>query len=287
MQWKISRTYDKWLVRDYLLHVRAFSKRLLKDVKNDGAILLNGSPVNVRQRVSYGDFLIVNLPNESGSKYVEPEKMQLSIIYEDEHYLLVNKPRGMAVSPNMNDEGGTLANGLMYHFFQKGLPYTIHIVNRLDRYTSGVVLVAKHRLAHHLMQISEVDRLYLAIVQGTRLEKRGTIDEPIARNLPSIIERKVSTEGKRAVTHYEVVEEKNDYTLVRINLETGKTHQIRVHFSHIGYPLIGDDLYGGPIELLKGQALHCRSIRFFHPYHKQWISGYASLPKEIKHIVEK
>ncbi|KGX92707.1 RNA pseudouridine synthase [Pontibacillus halophilus JSM 076056 = DSM 19796] len=269
MKWIIKKEEDGMLVRDYLYSVRAFSRRMIKVVKFDGGILVNGIEVRVRHTLHSGDVLHVSFPPEERGEWLIPEQLPLEVVYEDEHTLVVEKPFGQATIPGRDHKRGTLANALMAYYDRHAYPYTAHIVTRLDRDTSGLVLIAKHRFAHSLLSEQQVNgaihRQYYAIVTDEMEESHGTIDVPIARHPDSIIRRYVSEEGKRAVTHYKVVERKNGHTLVQLKLDTGRTHQIRVHMAYIGHPLIGDDLYGGATDKLTRQALHCFSLRYPSP----------------------
>ncbi len=285
IKWLIQTKYAYMTVRDYLLHVRIFSNRLLKQVKEAGEIRLNGEPVTVRKRLTAGDELMVCFPEEEVSPSLVPIQYPLHKLYEDDWLLIVQKNSGMAVLPNPNDaDRVTLANAVLYDYQKRGLDNAFHIVTRLDRNTSGLVLIAKDRYTHHLLQQTEIERGYVAVVQGHMHQKQGVIDLPIGRKLPSIIERTVSEKGKRAITHYQVTEEKGDCSFVRIRLETGRTHQIRVHFSHIGHPLLGDDLYGGPVGKISRQALHCNMLRLKHPFTGQQLSFYSHFPEDLKRL---
>ncbi|MET3683363.1 23S rRNA pseudouridine1911/1915/1917 synthase [Alkalibacillus flavidus] len=285
LSWTVERKYDQWLVREYLLDVRAFSSRLLKRVKQDGKIDVGGRAVTVRERLRSGDVIQVTMPEEPRSDAVTPYRMSLEIVYVDNHVLIVNKPRGMAVTPNMNDrDQATLANGVLHYFNERGIRTTPHIVTRLDRYTSGLVLIAKHSYAHHLLQMTDVKRWYTAVVEG-ELYGSGTLSWPIARHLPSIIERTVSSDGKEAVTHYWSKAVGRGRTCVQLELETGRTHQIRVHFAHFGYPLVGDDLYGRSSIDITGQALHAQWLSFVHPFTLKRVTAYARLPAAIQALL--
>ncbi|MGM8214646.1 RluA family pseudouridine synthase [Bacillaceae bacterium W0354] len=276
MTWTILSKYNNWLVLNYLVEVRAFSDRLLKDVKRNGKILVNGENVTVRKRLFTGDRLTVIFGKEVRGKGLKSIEMPLNIVYEDEHFIVLNKPRGLAI---MNDgKKPTLVDGVLHYFESKNIPYTVHVVTRLDRDTSGLVLIAKHRYAHHLLLPENITREYLALVEGILKKKSGMINLPIGRSPSSIIERMVTENGKRAVTHYEVTQEYVDCSLLKLNLETGRTHQIRVHLSFIGHPLIGDDLYGGDTSKLNGQALHCHKLTFIHPFLKRKMIFIAQFP---------
>ncbi|MBR7554565.1 RluA family pseudouridine synthase [Allobacillus sp. GCM10007491] len=285
MRWKITDEYTQLTVRDYLLHVRFFSNRLLKDVKERGEIRLNGMHVTVRAKLTSGDQLEIQLPQEVHSKAISPMPLAIEKVYEDSAILVVNKESGLAVSPNPNDiNTPTLANGVMYDYQQRGIDNTFHIVTRLDRNTSGLIVIAKDRYTHHLLQQRQINRTYVAIVEGYMKEEEGVIDLPIGRKPNSIIERMVSETGKRAITHFRLLEKKNNCSFIKIQLETGRTHQIRVHFSYMGHPLVGDDLYGGSTQLLNRQALHCQSLSFIHPYSEERIHFYSHLPTDLKSI---
>lgn len=271
MKWMINKREEGMNIRDYLQQVRGLSRRILISVKKEtGGILLNGQEATVRKQLQAGDELAIKLPEEQVSKWLFPQDIALSIVYEDEAVIVINKPPGMATLPSPKYKSGTVANALLGHYEKTGNPNTIHVVTRLDRDTSGLILIAKDRLSHSLLAKSqkqfEIGRKYITIVHGRIEEERGKIDAPIGRKKDSIVERMVTSEGKRAVTHYEVLQRWQDHSLVEAELETGRTHQIRVHFSHINHPLIGDDLYGGKTDLLTYQALHCCELTFTHPY---------------------
>src|SRR5699024_1685217 len=194
---------------------------------------------------------------EERSAYLAPEDISLSIIYEDDDLLILNKETGLAMSPSANHSAGTLANGIIYYYDVCNLPYTVHFVTRLDRDTSGIVVVAKHRYMHarlhSQLQKGQLKRSYEAIVQGKMTDTSGTIDEPIARKNDSIVQRIVHASGQKAITHYDVLESYELFSHVSVELVTGRTHQIRVHFSHMGHPLVGDSLYGGSTEDIQHQ----------------------------------
>ncbi|MFC0524757.1 RluA family pseudouridine synthase [Pontibacillus salicampi] len=286
MKWKIEKQHEGMLVRDYLRYVRAFSRTILVAVKTEGGIFLNGEPIRVRAMLSEGDELHIVFPKEERGVHLEPSYKPIEILYEDEAVLVINKPPYLATIPSVHHLEDTLANRIIAYYEEKGIPYTTHIVTRLDANSSGIVLVAKHRLAHSILstqqEAKEVQRTYVALVEGKLNQKKGSIIAPIGRKDTSIIERIVREDGQRAVTHYEVMEEQPEYTLVQLKLETGRTHQIRVHLSSIGHPLLGDDLYGGNHKVIERQALHCSSITFSHPFTRENMEVQVEIAEDMR-----
>ena len=263
------------------------SSRLLNKLKMNEKILVNNIPVFSNYIVKTGDFITVLIDFEEVD-YIAPEEMNLDIIYEDEYLLVVNKPAGIVVHPSSYHLDNTLANGVKYYLNNKK---KIRPINRLDRDTSGIVMFAKNEYVQECFQNkSDYKKEYLAIVNGIVNQDKGTINKPIARKSGSIMEREVNyEEGQIAITHYDVLERFNEdgYTLVHIELETGRTHQIRVHFKSEGHTLLGDDLYGAPSELINRQALHAWKISFVHPITKEEIRLEAPVPEDIKKLIEK
>ena len=288
MRWKIEKQYEGLKIRDYLRKVHGLSRRILISVKNEGKIIVNGSEVLVNTPVKEGDLLEISFPKEQVATYMKAENMPLNIVYEDDTLLVIEKVAGMATIPSRNHPSGTVANGVLAYYALKEIPFTIHVVTRLDRDTSGLVLIAKHRYSHSLLsksqKLGKVKRIYRAIVEGNLEQERGIIDLPIGRKENSIIERQVSESGKRAITNYKTIKHYPSHTFVEIDLETGRTHQIRVHFSHIGHPLAGDDLYGGSKMNIKRQALHCYKLRFEHPFTKEIIELESKLPADMEKL---
>ena len=258
--------------------------------KTTEGILRNGTWAYVSEKLANGDTLILHLVEDVAPSSIEPLYVPLSIIYEDEDLLVIDKPANMPIHPSMNHHEGTLANGLMYYFKEKGQKFTFRAINRLDRDTSGLTIVAKHLLSGGILsrQVStkEIQRTYRAICQGC-LPEIGTIDAPIARVADSTIERCVDFEkGERAVTHFKRIAydgEKN-LSLVELRLETGRTHQIRVHLKYLGYPIIGDFLYNPDYTFCKRQALHSASLSFIHPITKKEMHFASPLPEDLKCI---
>lgn len=260
--------------------------------KIEKSILVNGIWEHVTYKLQEGDELTVHYTEETASKNIVPTPLPFSIVYEDEDIIIVDKPADMPVHPSMNNYTNTLANALMYYYGQKGKCFTFRCINRLDRDTTGLVLLAKHGISAGIlsmqMQQRQIHRTYLALVEGRFSEPQGTIDAPIARKGESIIEREVNFEtGERAVTHYKVVQtcSGGKYTLLSIHLETGRTHQIRVHMQHIGHPLIGDTLYPSDCSRIQRQALHSARLVFPHPVTGEIMDFRAELPKDMSRLL--
>ncbi|MEQ6375513.1 RluA family pseudouridine synthase [Bacillaceae bacterium S4-13-56] len=295
MQWVILKEQEGMLVREYLLEVQHLSRSLLTAIKKNGDILVNGKHVTVRYALSYGDQIEIFFPPETHGKALQPEFDPIQIIFEDQDVLVIWKEPGIPTIPSREHPTGTLAHFVLGYYKTHEIPYTFHVVTRLDKDTSGLVLIAKHRYSHgrlsELHQKGEVKRRYQAIVEGFVEQDVGTIDEPISRHPESIIQRMVSPDGQRATTHYKVIKrgemEGDKMSLLEIELETGRTHQIRVHFSFIGHPLLGDDLYGGRGNWIQRQALHCYSLRFTHPFTGETKKFHIPLQEDMEQIGER
>lgn len=257
---------------DEVLRYRGVSRRLITLLKRtDGGITRNGEHVRTIDCVYEGDK--VSLCGQD-QKLLEPNgNLDVEILYEDDWLVVFNKPPFMPVHPSIKHQGDTLGNFFAAHC--KGL--TFRPVNRLDRDTSGCVIVAKNQYAAKMLQKS-YDKTYYAVCCGKFEQTAGTIDAPIAREHESIIKRCVREDGQAAVTHYEVMRQKEKYALVKFRLESGRTHQIRVHMAYIGHPVAGDDLYGGTREDFSHQALHCGEISFLHPESGEKIFVKTELP---------
>ncbi|MGX1900566.1 RluA family pseudouridine synthase [Thermolongibacillus altinsuensis] len=290
LSWNITEKDEGKLVREFLKE-QHISKTALTDIKfKGGGIYVNGQAVTVRHLLRAGEHLEVHFPPEKKSAEMIAEPIPLDLVYEDDYVLVVNKPPCMSTIPSREHPHGTLANGLLYHYEKQQLFTTVHIVTRLDRDTSGLVLVAKHRHVHHLLSEQQkkgkIKRRYEAICHGHLKQTAGTIDAPIGRKGDSIIEREVREDGQRAVTHFRVLKYVDDMTYVSLQLETGRTHQIRVHLSYLGHPLVGDDLYGGKREKIARQALHSRELTFFHPFLQTTLTFQCDLPNDMKQLLE-
>lgn len=277
-------------INDILTKKLDVSSRLkIKLIKNK-KIFLNGTFVNTRSIAHSGDILIIDFSFPEDNSNIVPKQMNLDIIYEDEFFLAINKPAGIAVHPSILHFDDSLANGVRYYFDKIGLQKKIRAINRIDLNTSGLILFAKNEYIQEClikqMNLNTFEKKYLAIVSGSLDKKKGTILAPIARKENSIIERCVSIHGQTAITHYEVLKEFKTYSLVQCTLETGRTHQIRVHMAHIGNPLLGDTLYGSQVQdLINRQALHSYKMKFIHPVTKQEIILEAPLPNDIKNLI--
>jgi pseudouridine synthase, RluA family len=288
---RIDADHDGDLLRDYLHRELRLSHRTLSAIKyKGGKLLVNGQERTVRHILHDGDVLLVVMPPEKPSDFLVSEPVPLTIVYEDEFLVVVNKQAGIPVIPSHQYPSGTLANGLLDYFEKENLASTVHIVNRLDRNTSGLMLVAKNRFSHErffkMQKQKQIHRRYLAVADGVIQSNEGVIDAPIGRREGSVIERKVDwMDGKRSITHYQVLRRYADCTLTAVRLMTGRTHQIRVHFSSQGHPLLGDDLYGGPSDRISRQALHSFELVFTHPFTGRLFHLHAPLPEDMGRLV--
>ena len=274
-------------IQEYL-QSKNYSSQVIKDLKKmPESILIDGRWEYVRHQLAAGETLTIRIQEEDSSEKIPPVQMDLNIVYEDEDIMVINKPADTPIHPSLNNYYNSLANGLAWYFEQQNKPFIFRCVNRLDRDTSGLTIIAKHMLSAGILSSMvakrEIHREYLAISKGHVLPEAGTIDAPICRVGDSIIERHVDFEkGDRAVTHYQLAEYKNGHSLLSIHLETGRTHQIRVHMKHLGYPLIGDSLYNpGSQELITRQALHSHRLEFVHPITGEQMVFTAELPKDM------
>lgn len=269
-------------LRDFLMGDCGISRKMLTQVKHGGLILVNGEPRTVRSEVTSGDDVTVYFPLEQSAEAMVRSQRPLSILYEDDYLLAVDKPAGIATIPSRLHPDDSLANAVLGYYDRIGLQSAIHVVNRLDRDTSGVVLFAKYAYVHHrfseLQKRGGLSRTYIALVEG--MVEPQTIDAPIGRAPDSIMERIVTEDGQHAVTHIRDVRGHGAYTVLDIALETGRTHQIRVHMRHIGHPLLGDTMYGGR-PVLARHALHSSTAAFTHPLTGKPILIEAVLPDDF------
>ena len=288
----LSYQLDKNDCYDNVLHVLKeqflLSDRLITKLKKANKIYLNNLPTYTKKPVTVGDTVSVVIDFEEDNSNIVASNIPLNIIYEDDYLLVINKPANIAIHPSILHFDNSLSNGVKFYFDKLGLKKKIRIVNRLDKNTSGIVVFAKNEYIQEClikqMKTKTLKKEYLAIVEGILESKADTLNFPIARKEGSIIEKTVSSDGDSAITHYDVVREFNNLSLVHITLETGRTHQIRVHFSHIGHPILGDTLYGRPSELINRQALHSYKLSFIHPITKKIITLEAPIPDDMKFI---
>lgn len=262
------------------------SSRLLYKLIKLNKIELNHKPCDTRKTGNLGDTITVSFDYEEDNSNIVPTKMDLNIVFEDDWLLVVNKPAGIAIHPSVLHYSDSLCNGIRFYFDKIGLKKKIRPVNRLDLNTSGLVVFAKCEYIQEClinqMKKNQFKKEYLAVCNGIFNEKSGTINLPIARKENSIIERCISENGQTAITHYEVLKEFDNYSLVKCSLETGRTHQIRVHMSAIGHPLLGDSLYGSISDLINRQALHCYNLQFIHPVYNNDLNFFGDLPNDFK-----
>lgn len=272
------------LLKDYLMLHCGFSHNQWKVVKRADDFHLNDQEsIPSRTIVSAGDTVSWDVP----PPHFAPYDLPLKIYYEDESLVVLEKPAGIVVHPTSGDRDHTIANALIAHWMRNGNDASFHPVHRLDRHTSGLLVVAKRPETQHLLQRTGKEglhRQYLAICEGI-LEGAGTIDAPIGRKTGSIIEREVRPDGKTAVTQYTALAHGDDCTLLRLRLATGRTHQIRVHLTHIGHPLLGDDLYGGSTAILRRQALHAAGLAFTHPHTGNLLEFSSPLPQDMRSVL--
>lgn len=267
--YEIAAEHTGMKIGDFLRKTGYSRHVIIRLKKTENGILLNGEWAYVGQSLKEGDHLEIHIIEEESSEQIVPSELPLDIVYEDEDLLIINKPADMPIHPSINNYDNTLANALMWYYQQKGETFVYRCINRLDRDTTGLLIVAKNMLSGGILsdmsKKREIHREYLAIAEG-EVPQEGVIDAPIARKEESVIERCVDFErGDRAVTHYWRLDYRNGYSLVRLKLETGRTHQIRVHMKYLGHPLTGDYLYNPDYRILNHQALHSWKLAFRHP----------------------
>lgn len=288
----ISYTSDENIkLKDLLIDKLNFSVRSISKMKRERTVTVNGVFRKPSLDVKSGETVEIKIDEEMSS--FVPQKMDnMDILYDDFDIIMVNKPPFMVVHPTKSHADMTMANGVTDFVISKGEKVRIRFVNRLDMNTSGLVIVAKNAYAHHIMStdMSEnaVEKKYIAVVKGIIENDHGTINAPIYRPTDDSIKRVVDDRGQESITHYNVIERLNDATVVELKLETGRTHQIRVHLSHIGHGIIGDELYGYVDEkLIKRQALHAYSLKFMQPRTREELEFKAEIPEDMMFLIEK
>ena len=287
-------------ISNYLKHLGYSSRSLVELKKMPESVLVNGKWEYLNHPLQAGDTLTIQIQENASSEKIPPVELPLDIVYEDEDLMVVNKPAGMPIHPSMKNYENSLGNALAWYFAKQNKPFIFRCINRLDRDTSGLTVIAKHVVSAGMLSAmvaakgksfsdfssSAFTREYLALVRGNVTPASGTISAPISRKEGSILERMIDFEqGEHAVTHYQVLTEKNGYSLLSLQLETGRTHQIRVHMKYLGYPLIGDYLYNPDMEVISRQALHSYRLRFVHPITRKQIEFTAPLPEDMANVI--
>lgn len=286
----ITNEFHNKTIEQFLKSLEFPHQAIVQLKKTNEGILRNGVWAYTSERLQNGDTLSLHLVEDVPESSIAAIYVPLNIVYEDADLLVIDKPANMPIHPSMNHHEGTVANGLMHYFKEQGMEFTFRAINRLDRDTSGLTMVAKHLLSGGILsrQVStkEIKRTYRAICQG-KIPESGTISAPIARVADSTIERCVNFEtGEHAVTHYKRIayDDEKQLSLVELRLETGRTHQIRVHLKYLGYPIIGDFLYNPDYTHCNRQALHSASLSFTHPITKKEMHFASPLPEDLKCI---
>ena len=288
LEYIVDKEFDN--INQILVGKFNLSTRLINKLIKNKKVTVNGYFLDTRNVPNIGDKIIIDFSYEEDNSNIVPKEMNLDILYEDEWMLVINKPSGIAVHPSILHFNDSLSNGVRFYFDKIGLKKKIRPVNRLDLNTSGVIIFAKCEYIQEelskQMQKNIFKKEYLCIVNGIfpSDKKFGTINLPIARKNGSIIERCISKDGQNSITHYEVLKEFKDknYSLVKCLLETGRTHQIRVHMKELSHPLLGDTLYGTSSNLINRQALHSYLVSFIHPVTKKEMKIVAKLPKDMR-----
>lgn len=276
-------------IRNYLKYKCNLSSRFCRSAALNKNILVNGEIVKLSYILKAGDKIEINLKKEENQD-IEAEKMDLDIIYEDTDLIIINKPPNLVVHPTKSHQSGTLANGVLYHFRENGDSSIVRLVSRLDMNTSGLIIIAKNQFSHMALQRDmiegKVDKIYRAICHNKMENTEGTIDLPIYASEESKPRRIIDERGQRSITHYKVIEELKDATYIELKLETGRTHQIRVHLAYHDCPIFGDNLYGKEEkEYIDRQSLHAYKLRFNHPKTGERMEFIAPIPDDMSKLL--
>lgn len=280
-------------IKDVLKNHFEISERLLAKLKRNQKIFLNAEPTYVSSEISIGDLITVDLDFEEDNENIIPTEIHLEILFEDDCFLIVNKPFGIPVHPSILHFGDSLSNGIKYYYNSIGLNKKIRPINRLDKDTSGIVVFAKNEYVQEAlirqMKNNTFQKEYIAILTGFLEKESGIIDAAISRKEGSIIEREINLNGENAITHFKLIKHftKNNQNLSLLNfkLETGRTHQIRLHSKYLSHPILGDSLYGKTSDLISRQALHAYKIQFIHPISKKELCFEIDLPNDMKEVI--
>lgn len=274
--------YDRKSAKEFLRKYCGLTAETVKLCKyRENGITRAEETLRTVDTVYQGDIIKISLPTDRNNTV--PVEGNPEVLLEDRYLLIVNKPASMPVHPVKIHQLDTLSNIVSFYQKQRGEDYTFRSLYRLDKDTSGVVVIAKDRVTLGLLH-NKIEKEYIAVCEGI-IEEAGTVDLPIANKEGSIIVREVRADGQPAVTHYKPLSYGNKHTLLSLQLETGRTHQIRCHLSFLGHPLAGDDLYGGSLEYISRQALHCKTVSFTHPFTKKKITIDTAIPAEFLHII--
>ncbi|AMM96667.1 RluA family pseudouridine synthase [Bacillus pumilus] len=287
---KVDEQYHHTSLSHFLKTAVSASKPIIHFWMEHQKVRLNQKPAHHAAKVSQGDQIIIDL-FETEESDVTPEYGELEVLFEDEHLLIVQKPAGRPTHPNEQGQTGTLANLVAFHFQANGEEKRVRHIHRLDQDTSGTVIFAKHRLAHaaldQMLSKKTIKRTYIAIAEGLFKKKKGTIDAAIGRDKHHAVKRRISPTGQKAVTHFQVMDlnKRLQLAAVKLQLETGRTHQIRVHLSSIGHPLAGDTLYDGVREYINRCALHAKQVDMKHPFTGEHLIIEAPLPPDMDQLM--
>ena len=290
LNYDIPTEYEGKKILEYLTS-KGYSRQLQTILKKDeDGVYLNGEPAFLNRKLTEGDKLRIRIKELHSSEKIPPVELPFNVVYEDEDIVVIDKPAKMPIHPSMNNYENTLGNAAAYYYRSQGEQFVYRCINRLDRDTTGLTIIAKHMLSacvlYDQMVGGDIRRTYFAIVQGTLDEKEGTVNLPLGRKPDSAIERMVDMEnGEEAVTHYKVLAESGELSLLELHLDTGRTHQIRVHMTYIGHPLIGDFLYNPESRLMDRQALHAGRLEFIHPVTGERLSFEAQMPEDMATIL--
>ncbi|MCY7570848.1 RluA family pseudouridine synthase [Bacillus pumilus] len=287
---KVDEQYHHTSLSHFLKTAVSASKPIIHFWMEHQKVRLNQKPAHHAAKVSQGDQIIIDL-FETEESDVTPEYGELEVLFEDEHLLIVQKPAGRPTHPNEQGQTGTLANLVAFHFQANGEEKRVRHIHRLDQDTSGTVIFAKHGLAHaaldQMLSKKTIKRTYIAIAEGLFKKKKGTIDAGIGRDKHHAVRRRISPNGQKAVTHFQVMDmnKRLQLTAVKLQLETGRTHQIRVHLSSLGHPLAGDTLYDGVRDYINRCALHAKQVDMKHPFTGEHLIIEAPLPPDMDQLM--